>query len=742
MSIGSTAAAMVPSKQRAIPLLKRNDLVVKRIEYKGIGSWVIKDPVGLKYHRLQPEQYFVLNQLDGKRHLEELRDLLQEEFPTLHFTLTDIQNLVTDLHQKNLVYSERPGQGASMLKQHLKNKSDKRKQAIKNILYLRLPGWDPERTLQWLYPWVKWLFRPWAVVGVILLVLSSLTLLLVEFDYFRSKLPEFQQFFGWPNLLYMWATLGISKIIHEFGHGISCKHFGGECHEMGVMLLVFSPCLYCDVTDSWMLKNKWKRIMIGAAGMYIEIVISACAIYLWAFSEPGLFNHLCLNVFFVTTVTTVIFNANPLMRYDGYYMMADFLEIPNLRPKADKMLRDKFAWYCLGIESRPDAFMPETGIVWFVLFAIAAAIYRWFILFGITLFLYTVLKPYGLQSIGIAMAVFSMGGILLSMGTNIYKIITEPRVDPMSKPKIAVSLSVLVLVVTAGLMVPLPMKVDAAFLIEPYEVKHVYVTTPGRITELNIAPGDEVQQGDTLLSLANFDMQAKYKNLQNKKAVLEKQRLTFHAIEDLEQEQLAKEKIASIDRDIAESEKMLADLKIRARATGRVVAPVKTPEPKHDASQNRLTQWHGIPLDKRNIGAFLETKTHVASIAPSDRLVAILIIDQADRNDVSVGQEVEIQFEHLPGKNYKGKIEKFSLQEQHYVPPELSNKSGGPLATVAEKDGRERLASPAYQATVLLEEDTDLLKSGMRGQARFSVNTRSAGQWLWRYFRQTFHFRL
>src|SRR5206468_11742270 len=140
------------------------------------------------------------------------------------------------------------------------------------------------------------------------------------------------------NWIYLGGTLAITKVIHEFGHGLSCKHFGGECHEMGVMLLVMTPCLYCNVSDSWMLPNKWHRAAIGAAGMYIELVMASIATFLWWFSEPGLLNNVCLAVMFVCSVTTLVFNANPLMRYDGYYILADLLEIPNLRQKAGQVL--------------------------------------------------------------------------------------------------------------------------------------------------------------------------------------------------------------------------------------------------------------------------------------------------------------------------------------------------------------------------------------------------------------------
>lgn len=738
----AASAALTPSTRRAIPLEMRDDLRTRRIEYKGVGSFVIKDPVGLKYHRLQAEQFAVLNLLDGEKSLEAVRDDLRKRFPTLTFTLADVQNLVTDLHEKGLVYSNRPGQGAELIRHDKKERSKKRKQALRNLLYLRLPGWDPHAALEVLYPFCRWLFRPWSVATAVLLVLSALTLLLVQFDTFQSRLPGFQQFFGWPNLMYMWFSLGAAKVIHEFGHGLSCKHFGGECHEMGLMFLVFSPCLYCDVSDSWMLKSKWQRIIIGGAGMYIEVILSAIAIFVWWYTKPGLVNYLALNVFFVTTVTTVIFNANPLMRFDGYYMMSDLLEIPNLRPKADKLVRDSFAWYCLGIETRPDAFMPDTGRFWFGLFAVAAALYRWVILFGITIFLYTWLKPYGLQSIGIMMAVVSIGGILYGMGMNVYRMVSAPRTEPLSKPKMAVSLTLLGGFVAAAFLVPLPLHVESAFVLEPHDVSHVYTLTAGMLVEPPVEPGVEVEQGKVVARLKNEELEDLYKATQIQHAVQKKQVDLQFALDDPAQEYLAREKLKSIEKELADIERQLADLVVRAPASGRVVAPPDVPLQDVNAADDKLPTWSGTPLDRKNVGGFFETRTHLMSIAPRATFNAILLIDQADRNDVRLDQDVELQFDHLPGRIYKAKVLEIADRHSEFAPKSLSNKAGGDLPTVSDSQGRERLASIAYQAKVYVDEDVDLLQPGIRGRARFDVDKRSAAGWAWRYLRRTFHFRL
>ncbi len=738
----SAPSALPPSSQRPIPLSVRNDLRFERIEYKGIGYWVVKDPVGLKYYRLRPEQYNVLRNLDGERHIEQLRDLLLKEMPTVQLQLTDIQQLVTDLHKKGLVYSNRSGQGATLIKKHREERKKKLFATARNMLYLRLPGWDPERSLQFLYPFVSWIFQPWAVVLTWTFVIASWILLGIQFNTFRSQLPEFQQFFGWPNLIYMWGTLAVAKILHEFGHGLSCKHFGGECHEMGLMFLVFSPTLYCDVSDSWMLKSKWKRIIIGGAGMYVEVILSAIAVFAWWYTESGLIHNLCLNIFFVTTATTVIFNANPLMRFDGYYMMSDLLEIPNLRPKSDRLLRESFAWYCLGIESKPDPFMPETGKFWFVIYAISAALYRWFVIFGIAFFLYAALKPWGLQSIGITLAVVSISTIIFNLLFNVYKTISAPRIDPMSKPKMAISAVVFAGLVWGILAIPIPWHLEAAFVIEPHDVRHVYVTTPGELEDLQVATGQDVQSGQMLAQLTNYEMEDQRRQRVTERDAQEIKIKVYDSLDDSGQRELAREQWNSINQHVSELDKQLENLKIKAPIAGTVVPPPRKPRPKLDDSESEMPVWFGTPLDDRNSNCYLEPRTHLLSIAPDEKFQAIILVDQADRNEMDVGQLVELKFDHMVDRTYEGMVEQISDRDLEFAPEALSNKMGGELPTVTDSQGRERLESKAYQATVLLEQDPTFLKSGMRGQARFLVANRSLGEWLSRYFWQTFRFRL
>lgn len=395
-------------KSRPVPLLLRQDLHIEKVLFGGETYALIKDPVAIRYHQLRADQWFLLSLLDGERSLEDLRDAVVRRFPTVSVTEQDIQQLLLDFHDKNLIVGLRSGQGKAMIAKDAERRTKSFLKVVQNPLFIQFPGFNSYWLLARLNVWIGWLFSRWAIVPAMLFALLALTVVGWRYGEIRRQLPGFQQFFAWPNLIYLWITLGATKLIHEFGHALACRRFNRECNGIGVALMVMSPTMYCDASDSWMLPNKWHRIAIAAAGMYIEILLASAAIFLWTSSSPGLFRNLCLNVFFISTVTTVIFNANPLIRFDGYYILADWLEIPNLREKASKLLQRWFAW-SMGKQLPPDSALPRRRQGWFVVFAVASAIYRWFVVNGIFMTLHASFKPYRLQSIGVTWAVLSMG---------------------------------------------------------------------------------------------------------------------------------------------------------------------------------------------------------------------------------------------------------------------------------------------------------------------------------------------
>ena len=264
--MASLADSLVSSSSRRLPIRMRPDLSARRQRYQGRLYWVVKDPVALQYFRFEEEEFTILEMLDGQSSLDELADEFERRFPPQSIRVEELQFIGT-LHRSGLVITDSPGQGDQLKKRRDERKTKELQQRFTNVLAIKFKGIDPEWLLTFLYsfPPVRWFFSRTAFFLCCLLCLSAALLIGVQFDEFQSKLPAFNTFFSAQNWLLIGAVLGCTKILHEFGHGLSCKHFGGECHEMGVMLLVLTPCLYCNVSDSWMLPNKWHRAAIGAA---------------------------------------------------------------------------------------------------------------------------------------------------------------------------------------------------------------------------------------------------------------------------------------------------------------------------------------------------------------------------------------------------------------------------------------------------------------------------------------------
>ena len=400
MSAAPTLAPVMPAGQSAehLKVKLRPDLVVQPQFYEGMTHYVIKDPLALKYFRFKIEEYFLLQQFDGKQNLQDVKKAFERKYRPQTISIEDLTRFVAQLHEAGIVQIDSPEQAKVLIRRRRKNRWRKVWQFIANILYIKIPIIDPERLLTGMYPYFRWIFTTYFITASVGTRCSRRSpWSSASGTSSTPKLPEFQSFFNWCTILSFWISLAIVKVIHEFGHGLTAKHFGGEVHEMGMLFLVLTPALYCDVTDSWLLPNKWKRIWISAAGIYVECFLASIATFVWWNTEPGLLNSLAMATMFICSVNTILFNANPLLRYDGYYVMADWLEIPNLRIKSTQFFAYLFQEKVLGLEIPVQNYMPRSRRYLFVIYAIASYLYRWVVTFSIMYFLSQVLKPYKLQ---------------------------------------------------------------------------------------------------------------------------------------------------------------------------------------------------------------------------------------------------------------------------------------------------------------------------------------------------------
>ncbi len=505
--MATLADSLVSSSSRKLPIRMRPDFRARQHRYQGRVYWVVKDPVGLQYFRFEEEEFAILQMLDGESSLDEISDQFERDFPPQTIRVEELQQFIGMLHKSNLVITDAAGQGTQLKKRRDERKSQERWATLANILSVRFKGIDPERVLNFLLRYTDWFFSVPAMIVCVLLALSALTLVVVQFDVFRSRLPNFHTFFDAQNWIWLGLTLAVTKVLHEFGHGLSCKHFGGECHEMGIMMLVLTPCLYCNVSDSWMLPNRWHRAAIGAAGMYVELVLASICTFIWWFTEPGPLNYICLNVMFISSVSTVMFNANPLLRYDGYYIFSDVLEIPNLRQKASTILNRKLGAWCLGLEEPEDPFLPKRNQGLFALYTVASAIYRWVVTLSILYFLNKVFEPYGLKILGQLIALGAVYGLVVQPLVNLYKFFKIPgRLGKVVRWRMYTTIGLIVALVAGVLFIPLPSHVYCSLEVQARNAAPVYVEQPGILEKVYVEPGDKVEQGQPLAELSDLSL--------------------------------------------------------------------------------------------------------------------------------------------------------------------------------------------------------------------------------------------
>ncbi|HEX3998444.1 MAG TPA: biotin/lipoyl-binding protein [Pirellulales bacterium] len=747
----SLADSLLSSAARPLGLRLRPDLIAKRQRYQGQPYWVVKDPVGLNYFRFQEEEFALLQMLDGDTSLDDLKQQFEEQFAPEQITLEELGQFVGMLHRSGLVIADMPGQGRQLLKRGTERWWQEFWSSASNVLAVRFKGVDPERLLTWLYPKLRWFYSRTCVILCLMLILSAVSLVLVQFDTFYAKLPGFHQFFQSGNWLWLGLVLCVTKVMHEFGHGLTCKHFKGECHELGFMLLVLTPCLYCNVSDSWMLPSKWRRAAIGAGGMYVELVVASIATFVWWFSEPGLLNQLALNTMFVCSVSTLIFNGNPLLRYDGYYILADITEIPNLRQKASTILTRKLGAWCLGLEEPEDPFLPQRNQVFFAVYSVASSVYTWFVTFSILFFLYKVFEPYHVQIIGEIIGVAALVGLVVRPMWSLWKYFRVPgRMEQVEPTRFRITIAVVAALVAFVAFVPLPYRVFCAAHVKARDAKTVYVEVPGTLKAVYVRPGEHVKKGDHLADLENYDLRVGLAELQGKRDQMQTQleslmRSRYHDPQAERELPSVEQSLDALDEELREKQSDIDHLQLIAPADGWIIpTPDIPPPPAEEADeQTKLASWSGSPMDRKNRGATLKQGTPFCQIGNPKQMEAALVIDQSDIDLVAPGGKVVVKLDELPGDVFYSKVSKISQTPMSFVPRELSHKSGGDVQTKTDANNVERSATPSYEALAPIDDGNQVLVVGLRGRAKITASRwLSLGSRAWRAFSQTFHFKL
>jgi len=728
--------------QQRVPWRARRDLVVRRVQAHGTREWWIKDPLTRQYFRFPDEDYQVFRRLDGHCTWGDLEAEAQRR-GTESRSREDWQIFLSRLFQEGLLwYAGECGPGKAVPKK--RHAFSGWLNSLPNPLFLHAGRVDPSRLLDRLSPCVQWCFAPLMLALCVLLVLAAGLLLIVQAEVVRSRLPEFRDFFTPAQAGWLLLVLLCAKVLHELGHALTCKHFGGEVHEMGVLLLCFAPCLYCDTSDSWMLRSKWQRAAIGAAGMAVELVLASVATFLWWFSNPGLFQNLCLNVMFVCSAQTLLFNANPLLRYDGYYILADLVEIPNLRARSREAFQSWLGWLCLGWPRSVESNRGPAGGLALAGYGLASTVYSWLMMFSIAWFLHRVFQPYRLEIVGTGMMVLLFAGLAARPWFWVRNLfVGGQEFSPVAPFRLLGTLFVLAALTAAVAIWPWPQHVLAPCVLELGSAQRVFVTVGGQLEEVHVRPGERVEAGQTLARLRDLERELSSQRLEHQRAqqALEIEQLRSERLENpaaAARVPVAEAILADLDRKLLQRTSETDKMVLVAPQAGIVIPP---PRKRVSENSGALPHWSGCPWEEANLGCTLAPGVLGCLIADPTKWEAVLLVEQGDVEFVRPGQTVAVALDSQPGQAFRGTVSEVSEVELAAIPPQLTGRAGGELATQRTAGGEERPWETLYLVRVPLTDATGMFRPDARGRARIRVGTQTGLQAGFRWLAKTFTFR-
>ena len=733
-------------RRKKVRLRVRADLAITPQKYEGKTYYVVKDPVSLRYYRFKEQEYFLINTMNGKHTLDEAQKAFEKRFRPDRLTLEDLEHFGQQLLNAGLAQNESPNAGKQLFDRRKKRRRTEILQALTNILYIKIPIFDPEKTLTRMLPYFRFMFTIWFLLFSLGVMAAAVLLVLTHFQTFRERLPSYQEFFSFKTIFYLWAALGVVKVIHEFGHGLSCKAFGGEVHEMGFLFLCFSPAMYCNVSDAWTLPSKWQRMIISGAGIYVELMIAAIATFVW-WNTPGqpFVNYMALSLMVVCSVSTVVFNGNPLMRFDGYYVLADWLEIPNLRDRANRYIQRLASEYCLGIEVQPEPYMELWRRILFVSYAVTSYIYRWIVTYVILVFMATFLKPYKLEIISTMLACVAAGSMI---GWPLFRLLKgihkRGRLPDMKSARVVFSALVLAGILFVFFFVPLSffsrVRETGLVQVSSMYMMPVPVEIPGVLERIHVKEGQPVKKGALLATFKSLELNLHESETRARHTIAEKQVDAYTAALRGTRDRKEADQISASLND-AKIEKNRAFVELQQLEERRRKLDLKAPIdgvvmslPKIDEVGKRWEAEQSFPF---------------CSIGDPGKLRVLVPVHPADYDLVRKDYDKRIaQNKDMPvtirvigrdRKTWQGVIRELPRSEAKEIPPALSSKLGGPLAVKPSANPNELVPqAQVYLVGIDITNPDSAVAPGTLAQVKIHCEPRSAAWLVWRSLSLTF----
>lgn len=477
----------------------RPGVVVQRQMYRGERWLVLQNPFSNQYFRLQQAAYEFVGRLRPERTVQEVWQECVARFPDEAPGQEAVLRLLSQLYFANLLQYAEARDSAQLFERYQKRRQRETSARLLNLMFMRFPLLDPDRFLVRTLPAVGWLIGR---VGALLWLLVVGLGVKVAVDNWAALRLQGQGVLAPGNLPLLYAGLVFIKTLHEFGHAYFCRRFGGEVHVMGVMLMIFTPVPYVDASSSWGLRSRWQRALVGAAGMIVELFVAALATFVWAATGPGALHSLAYNLMFIASVSTLVFNLNPLLRFDGFYILSDLLEIPNLSQRANQQLRHLWEHYVFGVKDSYSPALTQREAAWLVVYGIASGIYRVVVFTGVLLLVADRFLILGL----IMAAVCAVSWVTVPVGKFLHYLATSPRLQRVRHRAWGISAALAAVLLLLLAIIPFPNHFRAPGVVQAEERTDVINDVAGVVQKLLVASGTPVSPGQPLVQLTNREL--------------------------------------------------------------------------------------------------------------------------------------------------------------------------------------------------------------------------------------------
>ena len=679
----------------------REDLEVTRHVFRGVVSYVVRDPMTFQSQRLDAGNYEVLAAIRADRSLAgAFADLVHRGILTIGEDERFYQ-FVMLLHRLGFLRLPIADDKTIYRRYQLRKQSESR-QRLMSFLYFRIPIWNPNAFLNRTIHLARFLFSRTFFVLWIILIAAAVYVGASRWQALRQPLDGVLLA---RNLPLLWLTLVGLKVFHEFGHAYACKHYGGHVPEMGLCFIVFTPCAYVDATACWGFTRKRERLIVCLAGMYIESIFASIAVFVWSLTEPSIVNSIAYNVIFLASVVTTLFNINPLMRYDGYYILSDLTEIPNLRGRANQHILAVAKRVFLGLR-RTDEIGSRRLRTILLTYGIASFLYRLMLLISIAAVLAA--KVFLL---GLIFAVVYLGSSVLGALRRLMRYLWHStETQPVRVRAVALGVFLMVIVPALFAVFPIPSSVHADGVVTAEEETFLRARTPGFLISVMAERGQQVGAGAPIVELTN-DQAAE--TVAEHAARVRTSELRCDALRVMDPvKAMQEESEGEVQKAaLAQASKNLDDLIVRAPLSGQLV--------------NAVTD--------SQIGKFFREGDPLGVVVSGGWEVRAVIADeQLTRVAARVGDSATFRSAALPGRSIIGRVARIAPAGSRTVNlPSLTHIGGGDIAVDPQTHEANK---PYFEIAVKLPADAEFLRQGMTGEVRFPARSELLGQTVARRF--------